>query len=178
MKRIWITAAAAAAALGVSGAAYYGYNASGEVTVFSLCAPQASTPEYVAAYAPTVVIATVTDRTRYIPDASDPPTGVAVATLRVEKTLKGTAPTDLTVAQSFAKAPDGTYTTHEPLYQSLDPARRYAVAVLDRTEHDGRWVWGADAADSAAADDRWAAAVAARAIIPESTFDDTQTTTP
>ncbi|MFE5710607.1 hypothetical protein ACFQ7J_07250 [Streptomyces sp. NPDC056501] len=125
-----------------------------------MCLPPTSKPEYLAAYAPTVVIGTITDPARYVPD---PNTGVAVST-------SGT----LTVAQSVART--GTYTTREPLYQPLTKDGRYAVAVLDSTQEGGRWVWGAEAAAAPAGDDRWTAAVA-NAHLPETTCVDTITET-
>ncbi|MFI0990430.1 hypothetical protein [Streptomyces exfoliatus] len=90
-KRTWITAGAGTLALGLSGTAYYVLADTGAVTTSSVCLPSTSKPEYVAAYAQTVVIGTITGPARYVPDASDPNTGVAVSTLRVDKPLKGTA---------------------------------------------------------------------------------------
>ncbi|MDX3488357.1 hypothetical protein [Streptomyces sp. ID05-18] len=175
-KRVWITTAAVGLVL-AAGIGAYVLATDGEVTVSSLCAPPASTPEYVAAYAPTVVIGTVTGPTRYTPDTGDPSTGVHLATLTVEKTLKGARQADLDVSQSVTRTAQGTYTTAEPLYQPLVTGQRYAVAVLDRTEGGGRWVWGAERAPDAPADQRWTAAVAAKATLPTATCDDTRTIT-
>ncbi|MFE7581112.1 hypothetical protein ACFU5Y_06045 [Streptomyces gardneri] len=178
-KRTWIAAGAAAITLGLSGTAYYVLAVDGMVTTSAVCLPPTSKPEYLAAYANTVVIGTITAPARYVPDASNPNTGVAVSTLNIEKTLKGTASGTLTVAQSVARTSTGTYTTREPLYQPLTKDGRYAVAVLDSTQEGGRWVWGAEAAAAPAGDDRWTAAVA-NAHLPETTCDDTitETTTP
>ncbi|MFI1226162.1 MULTISPECIES: hypothetical protein [unclassified Streptomyces] len=175
-KRVWITTAAVGLVL-AAGTGAYVLATDGEVAVSSLCAPPASTPEYVAAYAPTVVIGTVTGPTRYTPDTGDPSTGVHLATLTVEKTLKGARQADLDVSQSVTRTAQGTYTTAEPLYQPLVTGQRYAVAVLDRTEGGGRWVWGAERAADATADERWTAAVAAKATLPTATCDDTRTIT-
>ncbi|RSS57471.1 hypothetical protein [Streptomyces sp. WAC01280] len=174
-KRTWVAAGAAALTLGLSVTAYY-VLAAGTVTTSAVCVPPTSKPEYLAAYANTVVIGTITDPARYVPDASDPNTGVAVSTLHIEKTLKGTASGSLTVAQSVARTSTGTYTTREQLYQPLTQDGRYAVAVLDTMQEGGRWVWGAEAATSPAGDDRWTAAVA-NAHLPEITCDDTITET-
>ncbi|RPK54606.1 hypothetical protein EES43_28960 [Streptomyces sp. ADI96-02] len=175
-KRAWITAAAAGLVLTATTGAYLLTN-DGDVTVSSVCAPPAGTPEYVAAYAPTVVIGTVTGPTRYIPDADDPSTGVQVATLTVEKTLKGSSQSDMDLSQAVSRTAQGTYTTAEPLYQPLVTGQRYAVAVLDRTESSGRWVWGAERTPDGQTDDRWAAAVAAKAVLPTAACDDTLTLT-
>ncbi|MGW6396165.1 hypothetical protein ACWFR1_37990 [Streptomyces sp. NPDC055103] len=171
VKHIWI-AAAAAAALGLSGTAYYVLGSDGNATTSAVCVPPTDEPEYIAAYASTVVIGTVTGPARYVPDASDPHAGVAVSTLRIEKTLKGTASGTLSVAQSVVRSNAGTFTTREPLYAPLTEDGRYAVAVLDTTEEGGRWVWGSEAAELPAGDDRWTAAVA-DAYLPESTCVDT-----
>lgn len=178
-KRVWITAATVGLAL-AAGTGTYVLTADGEVTVSSLCTPPASTPEYVAAYAPTVVIGTVTGPTRYTPDTGDPSTGVQEATLTVEKTLKGPQQRDLDLSQSVTRTAQGAYTTAEPLYQPLVTGKRYAVAVLDRAQDGGRWVWGAERAPDETADERWASAVAAEAILPSATCDDTRiiTSTP
>ncbi|WP_217230799.1 hypothetical protein [Streptomyces anulatus] len=175
-KRVWITTAAVGLVL-AAGTATYVLATDGEVTVSSVCAPPASTPEYVAAYAPTVVIGTVTGPTRYTPDTGDPSTGVQEATLTVEKTLKGAQQGDLALSQSVTRTAQGTYTTAEPLYQPLVTGQRYAVAVLDRAQDGGRWVWGAERAPDETADERWASAVAAQAILPTATCDDTRTIT-
>ncbi|MEU5138038.1 hypothetical protein [Streptomyces californicus] len=175
-KRVWTTIAAAGVAL-AAGTGTYFLTADGEVTVSSLCTPPASTPEYVAAYAPTVVIATVTAPIRYTPDTKDPSTGVQLATLTIEKTLKGTSPPDLDLLQSVARTTRGTYTTAEPLYQPLVTGQRYVVAVLDRAQDGSRWVWGAERAPDETADERWTAAVAARTVLPTGTCDDTRTIT-
>ncbi|WP_326682138.1 hypothetical protein [Streptomyces sp. NBC_01237] len=175
-KHAWITAVSAGLAL-TAAAGTYAALTDGEVTVSSLCAPLASTPEYVAAHAPTVVIGTVTGPTRYTPDTADPATGVQVVTLTVEKTLKGSTQDTLTLAQSVTRTAQHTYTTDEPVYQPLTSGRRYAVAVLDQVESGGRWVWGAERATGAADDDRWADAVAAKVVLPTGTCDDTSTIT-
>ncbi|MFD3798406.1 hypothetical protein [Streptomyces californicus] len=164
---------AAAGLLSMAGAGAYALTADGEVTVASVCAPPAGTPEYVAAYAPTVVIGTV-GPTPFIPDAGDPSTGVQEATFTVERTLKGSQQEDLALSQSVTRTAQGTYTTAERLYQPLVTGRRYAVAVLDRTEDGGRWVWGVERAPDATTDERWANAVAAKAILPTATCDDTR----
>ncbi|WP_217223563.1 hypothetical protein [Streptomyces anulatus] len=70
-KRGWIIIAPVGLVL-AAGTGAYVLTADGEVTVSSLCAPPASTPEYVATYAPTVVIGTVTGRTRYTPTPATP----------------------------------------------------------------------------------------------------------
>ncbi|MFD9336654.1 hypothetical protein ACFWBF_19995 [Streptomyces sp. NPDC060028] len=178
MSKLWLTATAAALALAATGAAYYAYDTSGQVTVESLCGPAASTPEDVAAFASTVVIATVADRTRFVPDEGRTDAGVTVSTLAVEKTLKGSAPARLTVTQGTVRAADGTLdTTHEPLHEVLAPGGRYTVAVLDRTREGGRWVWGAEQApDAAAAESRWRGAASARTVLPEPSCDDTTVT--
>ncbi|MFJ1742525.1 hypothetical protein ACIOG4_28100 [Streptomyces microflavus] len=163
--------------ISAAGAGAYVFTDGGEVTVSAVCTPPASTPEYVAAYAPTVVIGTVTGPTRFIPDAGDPSTGVQEATLTVEKTLKGPQQRDLDLSQSVTRTAQGTYTTAEPLYQPLVTGQRYAVAVLDRAQDGGRWVWGAERAPDETADERWTAAVAAKAILPSATCDDTRTIT-
>ncbi|MFE1362678.1 hypothetical protein ACFW84_00305 [Streptomyces anulatus] len=116
----------------------------GEVIVSSVCTPPATTPEYVAAYAPSVVIGTVT--TRYIPDTGGPSTGVQVAALTGWRTLKGSAQGDIDLHQAVSRTAQGTYTTAEPLYQPLATGQRYTAAVLDRTEDGDRWVWGAERA--------------------------------
>ncbi|MFD3970279.1 hypothetical protein [Streptomyces cyaneofuscatus] len=175
-KRSWIITAGVGLAL-AAGTGIYVLVADGEVSVSSLCTPPASTPEYVAAYAPTVVIGTVTGPTRYTPDTGDPSTGVQEATLTVEKTLKGPQQRDLGLSQSVTRTAEGTYTTAEPLYQPLATGKRYAVAVLDRAQDGGRWVWGAERAPDETADERWTAAVAAKAILPTATCDDTRTIT-
>lgn len=174
VKHIWI-AAAAAAALGLSGTAYYLLASDGTQTTSAVCVPPTSKREYVAAYASTVVIGTITGPARYVPDAPDPNTGVAVSTLHVEKTLKGTASGTLAVAQSVVRSSAGTFTTREQLYAPLTETGRYAVAVLDTTQEGGRWVWGAEAAAGPADDDRWASAVS-NAHLPEITCDDTVVT--
>lgn len=175
-KRSWITTAAVGLVL-AAGTGAYVLTADGEITVSSLCTPPASTPEYIAAYAPTVVIGTVTGPTRYTPDTGDPSTGVHIATLTVEKTLKGPQQRNLDLSQSVNRSPQGTYTTAEPLYQPLVTGQRYAVAVLDRAQDGGRWVWGAERALDETADERWTAAVAAKTILPTATCDDTRTLT-
>ncbi|MFE7453002.1 hypothetical protein [Streptomyces griseus] len=175
-KRSWIITAAVGLVFATATGTYV-LVTDGEVAVSSLCTPPASTPEYVAAYAPTVVVGTVTGPTRYTPDTGDPSTGVHVATLTVEKTLKGPQQRDLDLSQSVTRTAQGTYTTAEPLYQPLVTGQRYAVAVLDRTQDGGRWVWGAERAPDEAADERWTAAVDARAILPTATCDDTRTIT-
>ncbi|MFF2226951.1 hypothetical protein ACFVV7_26960 [Streptomyces globisporus] len=174
--RIWI-AIAAVCLISAAGAGAYVLTAGGEVTVSSVCTPPASTPEYIAAYAPTVVIGTVTGPTRFIPDTGDPSTGVQEATLTVEKILKGPQQGDLALSQSVTRTAQGTYTTTEHLYQPLVTGQRYAVAVLDRVQDGGRWVWGAERAPDATTDERWAIAVAAKAILPTATCDDTRTIT-
>ncbi|WP_274036498.1 hypothetical protein [Streptomyces sp. MMBL 11-1] len=178
-KRYWIITAAVGLVLAASTGTYVLVD-DGEVSVSSLCTPPTDTPEYVAAYAPTVVIGTVTGPTRYIPDAGDPSTGVQEATLTVEKTLKGPQQRDLDLSQSVTRTAQGTYTTAELLYQPLVTGQRYAVAVLDRAENGGRWVWGAERAPDETADERWASAVAAKAILPSAACDDTRiiTSTP
>ncbi|MFD3880691.1 hypothetical protein [Streptomyces microflavus] len=177
--RMWI-AIAAVILISAAGTGVYVLAAGGEVTVSSVCTPPASTPEYIAAYATTVVIGTVTAPTRFVPDAGDPSTGVQEATLTVEETLKGPQQHELDLSQSVTRTAQGTYTTAEPLYQPLVTGERYAVAVLDRAEDGGRWVWGAERAPDETADERWAAAVAAKAILPSATCDDTRiiTSTP
>ncbi|WP_405196271.1 hypothetical protein [Streptomyces anulatus] len=175
-KRSWIITAGVGLAL-AAGTGTYVLVAGGEVSVSSLCTPPASTPEYVAAYAPTVVIGTVTGPTHYTPDTGDPSTGVQEATLTVEKTLKGPQQRDLDLSQSVTRTAQGTYTTAEPLYQPLVTGQRYAVAVLDRAQDGGRWVWGAERAPDETADERWTAAVVAKAILPIATCDDTRTIT-
>ncbi|MFI1530818.1 hypothetical protein [Streptomyces griseus] len=174
--RIWI-AIAAIGLISAAGTGAYVLTTDGEVTVSSVCTPPASTPEYIAAYAPTVVIGTVAAPTRFIPDAGDPSTGVQEATVTVEKTLKGTELGDLDLSQSVTRTAQGTYTTTEPLYQPLAAGQRYVVAVLDRTQEGDRWVWGAERAPDATADQRWTAAVAAKAALPTATCDDTRTIT-
>ncbi|MEU7738494.1 hypothetical protein AB0B51_36600, partial [Streptomyces griseus] len=104
-------------------------------------------------------------------------TGVQEATLTVEKTLKGPQQRDLDLSQSVTRTAQGTYTTAEPLYQPLVTGQRYAVAVLDRSRDGGRWVWGAEGAPDETADERWTAAVAAKATLPTATCDDTRTMT-
>ncbi|MGW5782223.1 hypothetical protein [Streptomyces sp. NPDC003863] len=176
-KRTWIVAAGAAVlTLGLSGTAYYLHAADGELITSSVCAPPVSKPEYVAAFASTVVIGTVTGPARYVPDAEDPGTGVAISTVSVEKTLKGTAPATLTVAQSVTRTDTGTYATREQLYHPLTEGGRFAIAVTDSTDQGGRWVWGAEGASDSDDDDRWTTAVA-NAYLPESTCDDTIGTT-
>lgn len=175
-KRSWITTATIGLVLAAGTGAYI-LTADGEIIVSSMCTPPASTPEYVSAYAPTVVIGTVTGPTRYTPDTGDPSTGVQEATLIVEKTLKGPQQRDLDLSQSVTRTAQGTYTTAEPLYQPLVTGQRYAVAVLDRTQDGGRWVWGAERAPDETADERWTAAVAAQTILPTATCDDTRTIT-
>ncbi|MFJ1954526.1 hypothetical protein ACIOGT_25235 [Streptomyces microflavus] len=174
--KVWITIAAVGLVL-AAGTGAYVLATDGQDTVSSLCTPPASTPEYVAAYAPTVVIGTVTAPTRFTPDAGDPSTGVQETTLTVERTLKGPQQGDLALSQSVTRTAQGTYTTAEPLYQPLVTGQRYAVAVLDRTEGGGRWVWGAERAPDEAADERWVTAVAAKAVLPTATCDDTRTVT-
>ncbi|MEW5541448.1 hypothetical protein AB1339_27815 [Streptomyces cyaneofuscatus] len=174
--KLWITIAAFGLVL-AAGTGAYVLATDGEVTVSSLCTPPASTAEYVAAYAPTVVIGTVSGPTRFISDAGDPSTGVQEATLTVEKTLKGPQQGDLDLSQSVTRTAQGTYTTAEPLYQPLVTGQRYAVAVLDRAQDGGRWVWGAERAPDETADERWTAAVAAKAILPTANCDDTRTVT-
>ncbi|MFH8401422.1 hypothetical protein ACH4E9_28840 [Streptomyces anulatus] len=176
-KRSWISIAAVGLVLTADTGAYV-LTTDGEVTVSSLCTPPATAPEYVTAYAPTIVIGTITGPTRYTPDTGDPSTGVHLATLSVEKTLKGSAPQpDLDLSQSVTRTPQGTYTTTEPLYQPLVTGQRHAVAALDRTEGGGRWVWGVERAPDTSTDERWTAAVAAKAILPTATCDDTRTIT-
>ncbi|MFF2226956.1 hypothetical protein ACFVV7_26985 [Streptomyces globisporus] len=114
---------------------------------------------------------------RFIPDAGDPSTGVQQTTLTVERTLKGPQQGDLALSQSVTRTAQGTYTTAEGLYQPLVTGQHYAVAVLDRTEGGDRWVWGAERAPDEAADERWVAAVAAKAVLPTATCDDTRTVT-
>ncbi|MDW4918607.1 hypothetical protein [Streptomyces californicus] len=174
--RIWI-AIAAVGLISAAGTGAYVLTTDGEVTVSSVCTPPASTPEYIAAYAPTVVIGTVTAPTRFVPDAGDPSTGVQEATLTVEKTLKGPQQHEFDLSQSVTRTVQGTYTTAEPLYQPLVTGQRYAVAVLDRGQDGGRWVWGAERAPDETADERWTSAVAAKAVLPSATCDDTRTIT-
>ncbi|MER8199705.1 hypothetical protein ABTY00_38055 [Streptomyces microflavus] len=174
--RVWSTIAAVSL-ISAAGTGAYFLTADGEVTVSSVCTPPASTPEFIAAYAPTVVVGTVTGPTRFIPDSGDPSTGVQEATLTVEKTLKGPQQRALDLFQSVTRTAQGAYTTAEPLYQSLVTGQRYAVAVLDRTQDGGRWVWGAERAPDETADERWTSAVAAKASLPTATCDDTHTIT-
>ncbi|MFF0476627.1 hypothetical protein [Streptomyces sp. NPDC004284] len=172
-KRTWIVAAGAAAlALGLSGTAYYLHTADTGLITSSVCVPPTSKPEYVAAFASTVVIGTVTSPARYVPDTEDPGTGVAISTVSVERILKGTAPATLTVAQSVTRTSAGTYATREQLYQPLTEGGRFAIAVTDSTDQGGRWVWGAEGASAPADDDRWATAVV-NAYLPDTACDDT-----
>ncbi|WP_326681681.1 hypothetical protein [Streptomyces sp. NBC_01237] len=175
-KHALIAAVTTVLALAVTAGAYVLLE-DGEITVSSLCAPPASTPEHVAAFADTVVIGTVSGPIRYTPNGADSATGVQVATLTVERTLKGTAQDPLTVAQAVTRTARDTYTTTEPVYQPLITGQRYAVALLDRADAEGRWVWGAERATGAADDDRWADAVAAKVVLPTGTCDDTSTIT-
>ncbi|MFF2231622.1 hypothetical protein [Streptomyces anulatus] len=177
MRKRARTLIAAAGLVLAAGTGTYALMSDGEVIVSSVCTPPATTPEYVAAYAPSVVIGTVTGPTRYIPDTGDPSTGVQVATLTVERTLKGSAQGDIGLRQAVSRTAQGTYTTAEPLYQPLATGQRYAVAVLDRTEDGDRWVWGAERAPEGRIDQRWSAAVAAKAVLPTATCDDTRTIT-
>lgn len=100
-----------------------------------------------------------------------------VATLTVERTLKGSAQGDIDLHQAVSRTAQGAYTTAEPLYRPLATGQRYAVAVLDRTEDGDRWVWGAERAPESRIDQRWSAAVAAKAVLPTATCDDTRTIT-
>ncbi|MEE1735043.1 hypothetical protein PUR49_00460 [Streptomyces sp. BE147] len=175
-KPAWIAAVTTALALAATAGAYVLLD-DGEVTVSSLCTPPASTPEHVAAFADTVVIGTVTGPTHYTPNDTGSTAGVQVTTLTVEHTLKGTAHDSLTVAQAVTRTAQDTYTTTEPVYQPLTTGQRYAVALLDRTEGDSRWVWGAEHAVGEAADKRWTKAVAANVNLPTGICDDTSTIT-
>ncbi|WP_327258275.1 hypothetical protein [Streptomyces sp. NBC_01244] len=169
-KHMWWGAGAAALAIAGSAGSYIAFF-SGEVHTESLCGTPANTPEQIATHVETLVVGTVGEQ-RITPDASGD-SAVSLSTLTVEKSLKGTAPATLNLAQGVVKKPDGTYGTTEALNEALRPGNRYAVGVLaEEREGGGRWVWGAERADGPAADAKWQSAVDAREPLPEATCGD------
>ncbi|GHH55459.1 hypothetical protein [Streptomyces candidus] len=95
----------------------------------TLCAPDLSRPEYVAAASQNVALVTVTGKQGYVAEERTTPGGVQTVTVRTDKTLKGTPPRTFALGQSVDTKPDGSYTTSEATnrYDLLLPGHQYMV---------------------------------------------------
>ncbi|MFI8437358.1 hypothetical protein ACIGJO_27180 [Streptomyces sp. NPDC079020] len=136
----------------------------------SLCAPDLSRPEYVAAESANLALVTVTGTIGYLEEEPELPGGVQTVKVRIDTALKGAAAGTLALGQSVDVKRDGGFSTAgaDNRYDVLRPGHQYIVSFYNGGSYgDGYVLYSEDTPDPDQAVERWTGHIATKAALPQ-----------